>query len=93
MIAGEPVAQIAVGFHLAVIELINAVSSGLGPQPPTAVGLTGGVFQNALLVAQATAWCRSRDHGLLLHHVVPPNDGGLALGQALLARSRLLIRV
>ncbi len=93
VIAGEPVERIAAGFHLAVIELIGGVSSGLGPQPPTAVGLTGGVFQNALLVEQATAWCRSRDHGLLLHHVVPPNDGGLALGQALLARSRLLIRI
>ncbi len=87
--AGEAVERIAAGFHLAVIELIGAVSSGLGPQPPTTVGLTGGVFQNAVLVDLATAWCRSRDHGLLLHHVVPPNDGGLALGQVLVARRQL----
>jgi hydrogenase maturation protein HypF len=89
VIAGQPAAGIAAGFHRAVVRMIEKVRCTLGPEPPTTVGLTGGVFQNATLVEQATAGFRSTGCSLLLHHAVPPSDGGLALGQALLARKRL----
>ncbi len=45
------------------------------------VGLTGGVFQNRKLVAQATTLLEAAGFGVELNHRVPANDGGLSLGQ------------
>jgi hydrogenase maturation protein HypF len=49
------------------------------------VALTGGVFQNALLSRHAAEALRAANLEVLEHHRVPCNDGGLSLGQALLA--------
>lgn len=81
---GVSVDEIAAGFHVAVVELVGDLVPRLrrDDQP---VALSGGVFQNALL----TEWCIERlgrdDVVPLTHHRVPPNDGGLALGQAFVA--------
>lgn len=86
--AGMPIPEIAAGFHRAVAHLIDDVQKRLAPMAAS-VGLTGGVFQNALLVEFALERLRAVGRDVLLHHLVPPNDGGLALGQAVLARNRL----
>jgi hydrogenase maturation protein HypF len=86
LLAGRPVEELAASFHHAVARMIDAVSERLGSA--ASLGLSGGVFQNALLVERTLARCRRRSRGLLLHHSVPPSDGGLALGQAVLARHR-----
>jgi hydrogenase maturation protein HypF len=46
--------------------------------------LTGGCFQNARL-AQSLARALSRDTAVSLHRRVPPGDGGIAFGQAVIA--------
>ena len=78
-IAGRDVGEIAFAFHAAVAGAIVRASSALAFE---AVVVSGGVFQNALLVALLHAALGER---LLVNLRVPPNDGGICLGQAALA--------
>lgn len=54
------------------------------------VVLTGGVFQNSILLEQVTSRLQALGINLLTHSLVPPNDGGLSLGQAIIAASQLI---
>ena len=53
------------------------------------VALSGGVFQNTLLLTLTEHHLQSRGFRTLTHHQVPPNDGGLSLGQSLAAQWKL----
>jgi hydrogenase maturation protein HypF len=80
--AGRPAGWIATRFHNALVEWIVAVARRA--EAPHVV-LSGGVFQNACLAARARARLEAEGFTPLTHRRVPPNDGGIALGQAVLA--------
>ena len=83
---GMPAALIARRFHSTVVEIIAAVClrlrSGTGLD---AVIPSGGVFLNALLTTEVSARLRAEDFRVYRHRLVPPNDGGLSLGQLAVA--------
>jgi hydrogenase maturation protein HypF len=87
VLVGVPPDRIAARFHVAVVRMIAEVCTRLRAAGGNAtVGLTGGVFQNALLVQMAIDELHQAGFEVLVHQRVPANDGGLALGQAVLAR-------
>jgi hydrogenase maturation protein HypF len=47
--------------------------------------LSGGVFQNELLLEDVTSLLETHRVAIWTNHAVPPNDGGISLGQAALA--------
>ena len=56
------------------------------------VALTGGVMQNRLLLSLLQAGLQTEGFQVLRHHLVPPNDGGIALGQAFYAVAKNVSR-
>lgn len=87
---GKTAGEISSCFHntliAAVVEVCCRVkrSDGLNR-----VCLSGGTFQNLYLLDRTVAELRSRGFGVFLHATVPSNDGGIALGQAVIANELL----
>lgn len=87
--SGTAIEALAAAFHDAVAELVVAVARQVRTRSRLeTIGLTGGVFQNALLVESTSARLRDEGFTVLTHRLVPPNDGGLALGQVIAAAHR-----
>lgn len=76
--SGTSSADISARFHDGLVEAIVAAALREGE---TRVALTGGCFQNRTLLTRAIRRLRAEGFTPLWHQRVPPNDGGLALGQ------------
>ena len=88
------ISEISTRFHIglacAVTDMVNKiVEQNLSIRT---VALTGGVFQNKFLLEQVTEKLQKRKYKVLSHSRVPCNDGGLSLGQAMVATARLCLK-
>ena len=89
LLAGVPREVIGARFHQGVATVIGEACgllrdrSGLGT-----VALSGGVFQNLLLLGTVVDLLEGRGFRVLTHSRVPPNDGGISLGQAVVAAAQ-----
>jgi hydrogenase maturation protein HypF len=91
--AGVTPSRVAARFHAGVAAALVTACGRIRERTGLAtVALSGGVFQNVLL-ADATA-AGLEDHGfeVLAHRQVPPNDGGISLGQVAVAQAQALRR-
>jgi hydrogenase maturation protein HypF len=82
----KPRPMISAKFHNMLAEIVVVVAKAIGEQN---VVLTGGCFQNRYLTEHAVARLRQETFTPYWHRRVPPNDGGIALGQAVAATWRV----
>ena len=83
-VAGVPVPRIAARFHNGLVEWILEVAASSKLKE---IVLSGGVFQNRYLTERAAALLESRGFVVHTHQRVPPNDGGIALGQVVMSKA------
>jgi len=84
--AGQPAPVMAARFHAAVADMVRDVCLRLRRETGLQrVALSGGVWQNLLLLELAVTRLEAAGFAVLTHRVVPANDGGLALGQLVIA--------
>ena len=90
MQAGESTGIMAARFHATVAAFTAEVCEHIRRDTGlNTVALSGGVFQNMRLLGMLLARLSEVGFTVVYHHAVPPNDGGLALGQAAVAARRL----
>lgn len=84
--ATTPLPVLSARFHNSVVQLSLELCRRIRQQTGVkTVALSGGVWQNRLLLERTVRQLRADGFEVLLHRRVPANDGGLALGQALIA--------
>jgi hydrogenase maturation protein HypF len=82
---GVPAGMISARFHNALVDAIIVVAGRAGVER---VALSGGCFQNKYLTERSVTRLREEGFSPYWHQRVPPNDGGIALGQAVAAFQR-----
>jgi hydrogenase maturation protein HypF len=76
--AGVPASEVALRFHHFLASVVCTLAQSMGQRT---VLLSGGVFQNKVLTELTTALAGANGIDVLCQHRIPPNDGGLAIGQ------------
>jgi len=83
--AGEPTESVAAGFHATFCRLASDVTTRLDRPAGSVIALGGGCLVNRLVGERLAAELEARGHEVLLPVNLPPGDGGLAYGQAVVA--------
>jgi hydrogenase maturation protein HypF len=88
--AGTDVAVVAARFHRSIAAAtVDALVAIAGEARLDTAVLSGGVFQNRLLLTAVGAGARAAGLRVLVPRTLPPNDGGISFGQAAVAAARL----
>jgi hydrogenase maturation protein HypF len=86
LLAGRKIWGISSRFHRTIAEVVVAGCEEIRDVGrANAVALSGGTFQNLLLMEQVVELLAGKGFAIYRHRRVPTNDGGLSLGQAVLA--------
>ena len=86
---GRPPGEISAGFHAGLGQGVAAAAARAAADAGLdTVALSGGVFQNARLTAVVVDALEATGLTVLVHHRLPPNDGGVSIGQAAIAARR-----
>ena len=89
-LAGENSNQLALHFHRRLAGMIvSACEKAREETGINTVAVSGGVYQNKLLLDYSVTMLEERGFHVLRHHLLPPNDGGISLGQAVAAMRSL----
>ncbi|MBZ5586601.1 MAG: Sua5/YciO/YrdC/YwlC family protein, partial [Acidobacteriia bacterium] len=87
---GAPPSAISARFHNSLADAVVETCRRIRAESDLRrVCLSGGTFQNMKLLALAKAGLQAAGFEVFLHARVPPNDGGIALGQAVIAAARM----
>ena len=90
LMAGVHISKISARFHNSLAEMVRMTVKKMNQETGIRiVALSGGVWQNLTLIGRTLSLLRADGFTVYLHRQVPTNDGGLSLGQALVAASRL----
>jgi hydrogenase maturation protein HypF len=87
--SGTSVGVIAARFHNTIASLVLEVCDRLREERElNEIVLSGGVWQNMLLLEKSVTMLREKDYTVRVHRVVPANDGGISLGQVAIVGAR-----
>ncbi|WP_456408477.1 carbamoyltransferase HypF [Caldithrix abyssi] len=90
-VEGTPIALLAARFHVTLARLLEAVTlKAVQKTGLKTVVLSGGVFQNEILLKLLNAFLQKHNLKVLTHRQTPPNDGGISLGQCAIGLKLLL---
>lgn len=95
LILKTPVPIMAARFHKGLAKIIVQMVEKLqkyetGENETRTVALSGGVWQNKVLLEEVVRRLQEKEFTVLTHRNIPTNDGGLSLGQATIAAARLI---